>query len=126
MTPSLMIGITIVFFALASYTIAIISEIKNHRPNFQLRIFLTVGIILDISATTFMILGSRNFPFTFHGILGYSALLMMAIDTILMWRRFHSHPEERLPPPLHRYSLVAYSWWVCAFLAGIIITLIPN
>ena len=73
-----------------------------------------------------MIIGSQKFLFTFHGILGYSALLMMAIDSILMWRRFHSHPEKKFLLPLHRYSLLAYSWWVCAFLAGIIITLIPN
>jgi hypothetical protein len=48
--------------------------------------FLTIGIILDITATCFMIAGSHRIPITFHGILGYSALAAMLIDTVLIWK----------------------------------------
>jgi hypothetical protein len=117
-----MTGVCIVFFALGSYTIATISEMRSHRSTLIVRLTLTLGVGFDITATSFMIAGSRKIPLTFHGILGYSALLMMAIDMVLVWRRFRSHPAEPLPVGLRRYSIIAYSWWVLAFLAGIVVT----
>ena len=33
-----------------------------------------------------MIIGSRNIALTFHGILGYSALGAMLIETVLVWK----------------------------------------
>ena len=70
-----------------------------------------------------MIAGSRRIPLTFHGILGYSAFLLMATDLVLIWRRYQLHGDESLPARLHHYSLAAYSWWVLAFVAGMILAL---
>ena len=123
MNPLLMTGICVVLFVFGSYTTAIITQIKHGRPTAKMRGFLTAGVLLDISATTFMIIGSRKIPLTFHGILGYSALLLMATDVVLMWRRYRQYGEGPLPKELHRYSLAAYSWWVLAFIAGIFITI---
>ena len=110
----------IVVFALASYTTAIATQIRRRRPTAMMRAFLTSGVALDATATGFMIAGSRRIPITFHGVLGYSALLLMATDVVLMWRRYRSFGAEPLPTSLHRYSLAAYAWWVVAFGAGII------
>jgi hypothetical protein len=63
------IGATIVIFALASYSIAIITEQKKRLVNRIVLIFLTIGVVLDIIATTFMIIGSSHGAFTLHGIL---------------------------------------------------------
>ena len=80
-----MIGAGIVIFALLSYSISIITEQRTRQVSpFVLR-FLTIGIVLDITATTFMIIGSKSGAFTLHGILGYSSLAAMLIDTILIW-----------------------------------------
>jgi len=117
-----MIGAGIVIFALLSYSLSIITEqrIKLVTP-FVLR-FLTIGIILDITATIFMIIGSSNSAFTLHGILGYSSLAGMLTDTVLIWR-FHirSQPGTLVPKGLHLYSRYAYAWWVTAFITGLIL-----
>jgi len=119
MNTTLILGTRIVVLALVFYSIGIITEQrKRHITNLVL-IALTIGIILDITATAFMIIGSPNSPFTFHGFLGYSALLAMLIDTILVWRfRIKEGNHAVVAKPLHFYSRYAYSWWVIAFVSG--------
>ncbi len=72
--------------ALLAYSIAIITEQKQHKITNRVLWFISLGIILDITATAFMIAGSANTPFTIHGILGYSSMTAMLIDAGLMWR----------------------------------------
>lgn len=118
------IGATIVIFALASYSVAIISEQKKRLVNNVVLWFLTVGIILDVIATTFMIIGSSHGAFTLHGFLGYSSLTGMLIDTILIWRFNRRNGSEILvPKPLHIFSLCAYLWWVTAFITGLLLVI---
>jgi len=120
-----MIGAGIVIFALLSYSLSIITEQRKKLVTpFVLR-FLTIGIILDITATTFMIIGSSKSAFTLHGILGYSSLAAMFIDTILIWR-FHmsTKPGTVVPTRLHLYSRYAYSWWVIAFMTGLMLVVL--
>jgi hypothetical protein len=119
--PLLATGVIIVVFAFASYSTAIVTQIRRRAPTPRMRAFLTVGVLLDATSTSFMIAGSRKIPLTFHGILGYSAFLLMLIDLILVWRFFRRHRVEALPPALHRYSLAAFSWWTLAFIAGPIV-----
>ena len=86
--------------------------------------FLTAGIILDITATILMISGSSNTPFTLHGLLGYSSLGGMLIDTILIWRhRLQKGSQTEVPNKLHLYSRYAYIWWILAFITGALLVL---
>ena len=112
-------GTRIVILALIAYSIAILTEQKKHRvPNLVL-IFITLGIILDITATVFMIIGSGNTPFTLHGWLGYSSLTAMLIDTLFIWRhRLKAGAEAKVSSGLHLYSRLAYIWWILAFITG--------
>jgi len=121
MNPLLMTGVGIVLFAFGSYTTAIITQVRKRRPTAMMRGFLTAGVTLDAAATAFMIAGSRRIPLTFHGIFGYSAFLLMATDLLLMWRRYRLMRNDPLPAKLHRFSLAAYTWWVLAFVAGIVV-----
>jgi len=123
MNAVLTTGMVIVVFAFGSYTTAIISQARRHRPTALVRGFLTAGVALDATATGFMIAGSRKIPLTFHGVLGYSAFLLMATDLALIWRSYRVRGTDPLPTRLHCYSMVAYSWWVLAFVAGMIVTL---
>ncbi len=105
--------------ALIAYSIAIVTEQRRHLATNTVVIFFSLGIILDITATAFMIAGSTNTPFTLHGLLGYSALLGMLIDTGLIWRhRLKSGKTARVPDRVHLYSLYAYIWWILAFITG--------
>ncbi len=125
MNPTLMTGSMIVTIALIAYSIAILTEQKIHIITKKVLTFLTIGIILDITATTFMIIGSTNSPFTVHGFIGYSALTFMLIDTILIWRfRFNNGLNAKVTNGIHLYSRVAYIWWVCAYFTGGIIAMI--
>ena len=60
------IGATIVTLALISYSIGIISEQVSKKIIPRVLIFITLGVVLDVTATVFMILGSTNSPFTYH------------------------------------------------------------
>lgn len=119
MNFTLMVGTRIVVLALIFYSIGILLEQRKRYITNIILITLTIGVIFDITATVFMIIGSPNSPFTLHGFLGYSALAAMLLDTILIWRaRFRISSVVHVPMGLHIYSRVAYIWWVVAFISG--------
>ena len=119
MNSFLIAGTRIVILALIAYSIAIITEQKKQQVNNIVLVFISLGILFDIIATAFMITGSSKSPFTLHGILGYSSLAAMLIDTILIWRhRITQGNTMKVPAILHKYSRYAYIWWVLAFITG--------
>ena len=118
MNIQIIIGTSIVVLALISYSIGVITEQRTHQINKIVLIFMSLGIVLDVTATTFMILGSSNSPFSLHGILGYSSLTAMLLDVILIWRSHIKNPGQRVSKSLHNYSRIAYIWWVLAFITG--------
>lgn len=127
MNTLLIIGTRVVVLALIAYSIGTILQQKNKKVSKWVISFLTIGVVFDITATLFMILGSPNSPFTLHGFLGYSALAGMLIDTTLMWRFFLKVGEAiAVPRNLHIYSRIAYSWWVIAFISGGLMVALKN
>ena len=119
MSTLLRIGTTIVVFALAAYSVAIITEQRKKIISKQVLFFLTLGVILDFTATLFMILGSSKGAFTLHGFIGYSSLIAMLIDAILIWnQKLKNGFNSKVPKKLHFYSRYAYIWWVIAFITG--------
>ena len=119
MNSLLITGSVIVTLALASYSIAIITEQVKKVISRTTLVFITLGIVLDITATVFMIVGSPNSPFTLHGFLGYSALAVMLVDFSLIWRAYLSDGiNATVGRSLHLYSRYAYLWWVVAYITG--------
>ncbi len=115
----LIIGATIVTLALVSYSIAIIGEQRKRMITPLILTFLTIGISLDVIATCCMIIGSDNSPFTLHGILGYSSLTLMLIDTYLIWKfKLKNGYNVLVSSGIHLYSRIAYLWWVAAYITG--------
>ena len=123
MNPTLVWAVVVVTFALMFYSIAVISEQRKRHTSKRILQLLTVGVFLDISSTTLMIIGSRKIPFTIHGFIGYSALMVMLIDVILMWRFWVKGGSTDVPRNLNLYTRFAYSWWVIAYIAGAIIAM---
>lgn len=112
-------GMSIVILALASYSTAVLTEQRKKKINKKVLIFLTIGVILDITATVFMVLGSSQGMLTLHGIIGYSSLLGMFTDAVLIWRqKSKSGLNSDVPRWLHLYSRYAYLWWIIAFITG--------
>lgn len=121
----LRIGTIVVFFALAAYSVAVITEQRKKVVSKFVLYILTLGVSFDVVATTFMILGSAKGAFTLHGILGYSALAAMFTDALLMWRvKQKSGFNGKVPELLHLYSLLAYIWWIIAFITGAFLVMI--
>lgn len=119
MKTILIIGANVVTLALISYSIAIITEQRKRvLTPFILR-FLTIGLVLDITATVLMIIGSSNSPFTFHGFVGYSALAFMLVETSLVWKfKINNGYNIEVSRGLHIFTLIAYVWWVAAYITG--------
>jgi hypothetical protein len=118
------IGATIVTLALISYSIGIITEQVKKKIIPRVLIFITLGVVLDITATAFMILGSKNSPFTPHGFIGYSALFLMLIELVRIWKAYNKlGMGADVPKGVHLYSRYAYIWWVIAYITGSLIAM---
>lgn len=119
MNPLLQMGTSIVVLALISYSIAIFTLQRKKILRRRILVFLTLGVALDITATIFMILGSSKSGFTLHGFIGYSSLLGMFIDAVLIWQlKIKKGSYCPIPNGIHKYSRYAYIWWVLAFITG--------
>jgi uncharacterized repeat protein (TIGR03987 family) len=127
MKPILIIGTTIVNLALISYSIGVLSEQKNKMVSlFSIR-FITTGVLFDIIATGCMITGSTHTALSSHGLFGYSALLLMLIDCVLLWKYRISKGEAIIvSKALHLYSRFAYIWWVVAYVTGAVLIAIRH
>lgn len=113
------IAASIVTLALISYSIAIITEQRKKVVINIVLIFLSLGVILDISSTAMMIIVSENSPFTLHGIMGYSSLALMVTDAVLLWRYRIKHGSGKVVSrAIHLYSRVAYILWILAYITG--------
>ena len=122
MNPTLYVGVIIVTFALLFYSIAIITEQRKSLISNRVLLFLTAGVTCDVASTTVMIMGSRNIPITVHGLIGYSALILMLIDTLMVWRFWAKNGStSKVSHGFHIYTRIAYVWWVIAYVAGGII-----
>ena len=114
-----MIGTILVHLALISYGIGIITEQIKHRVTQFILVFLALGLIFDLSATLCMVIGAGRGFLTKHSALGYSCLLAMAIDSMLVLHHCIKHGDQQVPYALHLYSRYAYFWWVMgAYVTG--------
>jgi uncharacterized repeat protein (TIGR03987 family) len=116
-------AVIVVTCALIFYSIAVLTEQRKSTISKRVLFFLTAGLVLDISSTILMIIGSRKIPITVHGFIGYSALTVMLIDTILVWRFWRKNRDAQVPRGLNLYTRFAYAWWVIAYIAGAVIAM---
>lgn len=113
------IGAFIITLALLSYGIGSIAVQRFKIVTPGVLIFLTLGVLLDFIAVTLMIMGSRNGAFTPHGILGYSAMLSMIINMILIYLwYFKNGYDSIISKSILEYSKIAYAWWLIAYITG--------
>jgi uncharacterized membrane protein len=113
-----MASVACVTVALALYTAGTFKEQRARRATPGARGFLAAGVCMDVVATALMILATERRGITLHGVLGYSALAAMALDTWLLWRHGRRRGDEPVPPRLHLFSRAAYLYWVAAFITG--------
>lgn len=120
-------GVILIHIALVFYTIFIVKLHRHKRATRGLLGFITAAVITDISATACMMLGTVEEYFTLHGILGYTALLVMVTDAIFIWKhqnRFGS--EVSFSKSLVRNSKLGYVLWLSAFFTGEMVALMNH
>jgi hypothetical protein len=109
----------IVTLALVFYATGFSKESRKRVVSGRVMLFYTIGVCLDITATILMIIGSSKGMLTVHGMIGYSSLLGMLADTILLWRHNIRHGDQtEVKRGLHIYSRIAFTWWVIAYITG--------
>lgn len=118
MSPILIAGVVIVNLALVSYAIGVVAEQRSHQVSRSTLNWLRIGVVFDVTATVCMIAGSSRGPFTLHGLLGFSSLTAMLVETLLAWRHRARSGDAPVPPGLHQYSRIAYGWWLVAYVTG--------
>ena len=119
MKTASMIGSTVVTIALIFYSIGFVNENRKRIVNSRILSFYTIGVSLDITATIFMIIGSSKGMITLHGMIGYSSLLGMLTDTIILWRHnFSKGASAKVTRFITVYSRIAYTWWIIAYITG--------
>ena len=121
------VGAFIITLALLSYGISSIAVQRFKIVTPGVLIFLSFGVLLDIIAVIFMIIGSEKSAFSAHGLLGYSAMLTMITDLVLIWRfYFRNGFDEVISNPILLYSKIAYVWWVITYITGSLLVIWPQ
>jgi hypothetical protein len=119
MKPIIIFALAAVHMALISYGIGIITEQIKHRVTKIVLWFLALGLCCDLIATVCMVVGAGRGFLTTHGMLGYSCLITMAVDSTLVLRHRLKYGDQPVPRALHLFSRYAYCWWVIgAYIMG--------
>jgi hypothetical protein len=119
MRPLIMAGIASVVLALACYTMAFASEQRVRRVTGAVLGLLVLGVLLDVASAVCMIAGAHGSLLTPHGVVGFTALGIMLVLTVLAARHRRRRPEADVPAGLHAFFRIAYALWVLAFLSGV-------
>jgi hypothetical protein len=124
MKQVLIAGIIIVNLALISYSTAFFKQNRRKRITHAVIYFLGLGVIFDITSTICMIIGSGKVV-TLHGLIGYSALAGMLIDTLYAYRSVRKKGINL--PVTKRFkwlSATAYLYWFLAYITGVILIIL--
>ena len=116
MNPTIIKAVIVVTCALLSYSIGVITEQRKKSITKLVLGFITLGVVLDITSTVLMIMGSSGI--TYHGFIGWSALAVMVVDAVLIWRYWLKNKSAAVSRGLNLYTRYAYGWWVVAYIAG--------
>ncbi len=122
MNPILSIGVSLVNLALLGYTIFFIRFFRRRTTDKKILLFLILGVILDISSTICMIIGSSNGPLTLHGLIGYIALLGMITDTIIISGYTSKNGlQQAFPSRIVKVTTVFYAYWIITYITGLLL-----
>jgi hypothetical protein len=112
-------GVILIHIAFILYSVFIYKEHKYKRATKGLLAFITAAVIFDVSATVCMMVGTAEKYFSLHGILGYTALLVMVADAIFIWKHYNKFGSEvPFTKALNRNSKLGYVLWLIAFFTG--------
>ncbi len=118
-------GAIIISLSLLLYGIGFITIHQYKSVSLGVLTFLTLGILLNITAHVLMIIGSKGSLITAHSMLGFSSFLVMLIYVVFTWQKFFI---KKAGAVLHKkfltLSKLAYGLWVIAYIAGSLLAIL--
>ncbi|MFT5872148.1 MAG: putative repeat protein (TIGR03987 family) [Clostridium sp.] len=116
----LVFSVILINLAFIIYTISILNEFKRKTLLPWHAIMFCMGFIFDMASTIIMYnLAESNATISFHGVLGYIALVLMlinAIGSVIILNKKH----KRLLTQFYKFSLFAWIIWVISFILGMV------
>ncbi len=127
MNPILLFGISVVNIALIFYTSAFIIALRKKLVSKLFFSVLLAGVFFDITATTFMIIGSSQGPLTLHGVIGYSSLGAMIIEAInyFLFVKKIGFGKNFSSKSFKVFTFIFF-YWVLAYITGAILIMLRN
>ncbi|MFW5830699.1 MAG: hypothetical protein ACOC1D_05725 [Prolixibacteraceae bacterium] len=118
-----MTGAFVITLGLLSYGLGSISLQRFKVISSGVLIFLTLGLILDITANILFLIGN-NHLFSLRRLPACSALFIMLINVIWIWRVYYLKTKDRFAgKQLLLYSKVAFGWWLIVYMTVILFTI---
>lgn len=125
MNPISLTGAFIVTIAFLLYGIGTISSLRFKMVSPGVLWFLSLGFLLDVTATVFKIIGAPNNLFSLRGIFRYSALLAMLGVVILIWRIYITEKmNAEIGEKMLAFMRVAMSWWIIAYITCTLLVIV--
>jgi hypothetical protein len=122
MNPVLRSAVIVVHAALVCYSLAWVWLLIRKTYSLALLFILVAAILFDIASVVLMVIGTTSKAITFHGIMGYSALLVMISEGFHFFRFTLKVPHGT--PVIERWRRLftaAYLYWIAAYLTGAVI-----
>lgn len=110
------VGISFIMTALVLYTIAVWIEKIQGKLKLWIIFVFGSGFLCDLFGTGIMFYVSKS-SFHLHFMFGYLALLIMLLH--LFWAIF-SYRNKNYEKYFTRFSILAWSIWLVAFVSGIL------
>jgi len=125
MQPISIIGAFLITTALLSFGYGINSLQRFKLVSRGVLWFVFIGLVLDAAAIFCMIEDLSDIPFTIHGVVGFIALLLMAVDFAwLLYFHKKYGAKKTISKALFWYSSVAHGVWVMAYFVGILLVIL--
>ncbi len=119
-----LVGALVITLSFLSYGIGSITLQRFKVLDWGVLVFISLGVLLDIVAVVFMVAGVGMFKISIHSILGFSATFTMLVNLFLILRLYVlKGMHSTIDRPLLIFSLIAYTWWVIAYLTGSLLIL---
>ena len=119
MNPVILFGVVAINLALIGYTVGIIAAHRRRRTTALVLGAFAAAVVLDVVATGCMVAGSSKSWFTAHGLVGYTALMVMIVAAGRLWALSRSGPDAEIPAGLHAFLRGAYVLWLIAYAVGV-------
>lgn len=119
MSPVILFGVVAINLALVAYTVGIIAAHRRRRATALVLGGFAAAVVLDVVATGCMVAGSSKSWFTAHGVVGYTALLVMIVAVGRLWTLSRSGRDVEIPAGLYGFLRGAYVLWLLAYGIGV-------